>query len=107
MHAQVGSKITFNVQGALIKTTVTGIREVDFNRVQTNFLILFPTGILERAPQFNVVVTRVASPEQSAKFQQAMVKNFPNVSIVELTQILKTVDEVLTKISFAIRFMAP
>lgn len=106
MHAKVGDKATFNVQGALINTTITGIREVDFNRVQTNFLILFPSGILEHAPQFNVVVTRVESAVQSAKFQQLMVKNFPNVSIVDLTQILKTVDEVLTKISFAIRFMA-
>jgi putative ABC transport system permease protein len=106
MHAKVGDKATFNVQGALINTTITGIREVDFNRVQTNFLILFPSGILERAPQFNVVVTRVESAAQSAKFQQLMVKSFPNVSIVDLTQILKTVDEVLTKISFAIRFMA-
>ena len=106
MRVKVGSKITFNVQGALINTTVTGIREVDFNRVQTNFLILFPSGVLERAPQFNVVVTRVESTAQSAKFQQAMVKSFPNVSIVDLTQILKTVDDVLTKISFAIRFMA-
>ncbi len=106
MNAGVGSKVTFNVQGALINATITGIREVDFNRVQTNFLILFPSGILERAPQFNVVVTRVESSVQSAKFQQLMVKSFPNVSIVDLTQILKTVDEVLTKISFAIRFMA-
>ncbi|MBL7816302.1 MAG: ABC transporter permease [Saprospiraceae bacterium] len=106
MHAKVGDKATFNVQGALINTTITGIREVDFNRVQTNFLILFPSGILEQAPQFNVVVTRVESDAQSAKFQQLMVKNFPNVSIVELTQILKTVDDVLSKISFAIRFMA-
>ena len=106
MRATVGSKITFNVQGALINTTITGIRKVDFNRVQTNFLILFPTGILEAAPQFDVVITRVESAEQSAKFQQKLVKNYPNVSVVDLTQILKTVDEVLSKISFVIRFMA-
>ena len=106
MKAKVGSKITFNVQGALIKTVVTGIRRVDFARVQTNFLILFPSGILEKAPQFNVVVTRVNSVEQSAKFQRDLVTTFANISVVDLTQILKTVDEVLTKISFVIRFMA-
>ena len=85
---------------------MTGIRRVDFGRVQTNFLILFPSGILENAPQFNVIVTRVNSVEQSAKFQRELVKRFANVSVVDLTQILKTVDEVLTKISFVIRFMA-
>jgi putative ABC transport system permease protein len=106
MKAKIGSKITFNVQGALIQTTVTGIRQVDFGRVQTNFLILFPTGVLENAPQFHVVVTRVTSTEQSATFQRDLVKKFANVSVVDLTQILKTVDEVLGKISFVIRFMA-
>lgn len=106
MQAKVGTKITFNVQGALIKTTVTGIRRVDFGRVQTNFLLLFPTGILEKAPQFNVIVTRVNSVEQSAQFQRNLVTQFANISVVDLTQILKTVDEVLTKISFVIRFMA-
>ena len=106
MKATVGTKITFNVQGALVNTTVTGIRRVDFARVQTNFLILFPSGILENAPQFHVIVTRVNSAEQSAKFQRDLVKTFANVSVVDLTQILKTLDEVVTKISFVIRFMA-
>ncbi len=106
MGVSVGSKLTFNVQGALIDATVTGIRQVDYARVQTNFLLVFPTGILEKAPQFNVIVTRVSSPTQSAQFQRELVTKFANISVVELTQILRTVEEVLTKISFVIRFMA-
>ncbi len=106
MKAKIGTKLLWNVQGALVQTTVTGIREVDFGRVQTNFLVLFPSGILERAPQFHVVISRVSSAEQSAKFQATLVKTFPNITVIDLTQILKTVDEVLTKVSFVIRFMA-
>ncbi len=106
MKAKVGSKITFNVQGALVETVVGSIRKVDFRRVQTNFFVVFPKGVLEEAPQFYVVVSRVDSEEQSAKFQQALVKNFPNVSVVDLTQILKSVKTVLDKVSFVIRFMA-
>ena len=74
--------------------------------MQTNFFVVFPSGILEEAPQFHVVVSRVESVEQSAGFQQALVKAFPNVSAIDLTQILKTVDDVLSKVSFVIRFMA-
>jgi putative ABC transport system permease protein len=106
MKAKIGTKLLWNVQGALVQTTVTGIREVDFGRVQTNFLVLFPSGILEKAPQFHVVISRVTSAEQSAKFQAKLIKTFPNVTVIDLTQILKTVDEVLTKVSFVIRFMA-
>ena len=106
MKAKVGSKITFNVQGALIETVVGSIREVDFKRLQTNFFVVFPKGVLEEAPQIYVVVSKVESEEQSAKYQQQLVKDYPNVSVIDLTQILKSVKSVLDKISFVIRFMA-
>ena len=106
MKAKVGSKITFNVQGALIETVVGSIREVDFKRLQTNFFVVFPKGVLEEAPQIYVVISKVESEEQSAKYQQQLVKDYPNVSVIDLTQILKSVKSVLDKISFVIRFMA-
>ncbi|WP_020532665.1 ABC transporter permease [Flexithrix dorotheae] len=106
MHVKLGDEILFNVQGTPVKTYVSSFRKIDWNRVQTNFLIVFPKGVLEEAPQFHVVVTRVKSDEQSAKFQQALVKSFPNVSSIDLALILKTLDDVLGKVSFVIRFMA-
>ncbi len=106
MQADIGTKLIFNVQGVPIKTVVGSIRKINWNRVQTNFFIVFPTGVLENAPQFNVLITRVPSPEQSADYQQAVVRAFPNVSIVDLTLILKAVDDILGKVSFVIRFMA-
>lgn len=102
----IGDTMLFNVQGALIQTIIGSFREVDWNRVQTNFLVVFPVGVLEDAPQFHVLLTRVSSDEASAKFQQAMVKRFPNVSIIDLGLVLKTLDDILDKIGFVIRFMA-
>ncbi len=106
MNAKVGSKLVFNIQGLRVNATVTGIRKINFNRVQTNFFVVFPSGFLEGVPQTNVVVTRVNSKSESAKLQQQIVTRFPSITIVDLTQILKTVDELLGKISFVIRFMA-
>ena len=106
MQVDVGDKVTFNVQGAVMDTYVGSIRKVDWQRVQTNFLVVFPTRVLERAPQFHVLITRVTSDQQAAEFQQAVVKGFPNVSVIDLKLILKTIDEIISKISFVIRFMA-
>jgi putative ABC transport system permease protein len=106
MDVRVGSAVTFNVQGAIIKTIVGSVRKVDFQRVQPNFLIVFPAGVLENAPKFHVLMTRFASPEASAEFQRAVVSKFPNVSIIDLKLILQTVDDVLKKVSFIIEFMA-
>jgi len=105
-NLNVGDAVTFDVQGVPIETVVGSKREVDWRRIQPNFLVLFPNGILEDAPQFNVLVTRTPNNEVAAKFQRAIVKSFPNVSVVDLTLILNTVDDLLGKVSFVIQFMA-
>ena len=106
MNVRLGDSVTFNVQGALIKTYIGSVREIDFQRVQPNFLVVFPAGVLENAPKFHVLLTRFLSPEQSASFQTELVAGFPNVSIIDLNLILQTVDDVLKKVSFIIQFMA-
>lgn len=106
MKVEVGSKLVFNVQGALIETYISDIRKITFGQLQTNFFVIFPTGVLENAPQFHVVVTRTPDEEVSGKFQRDLVKGFANVSVIDLTQILKTVDTILNKVSFVIKFMA-
>ncbi len=102
----LGDELVFNVQGAVLKTYVGSIRKIDWQRVQTNFLLIFPSGVLEQAPKFHVLLTRFNSPQQSAVYQRAMVKKFPNISIIDLDLVLETVDAVLGKVSFVIRFMA-
>jgi putative ABC transport system permease protein len=101
-----GDTVVFNVQGTLIPTVVGSMREVDWQRVQTNFRVVFPSGVLEQAPQFHVLITRVPSPEVSARFQQAVVQRYPNISIIDLGLIHSVLDDVLDKIGFVIRFMA-
>ncbi|MDJ1491924.1 FtsX-like permease family protein [Cytophagaceae bacterium DM2B3-1] len=106
LKLKLGDELTFNVQGAIMRTRVGSTREVDWNRVQTNFLVVFPSGVLEQAPQFNVLVTRTPDTHIAARFQQELVTQYPNVSAIDLGLILKTLDEILAKISFVIRFMA-
>jgi len=106
IHVDVGDTIVYNVQGVLIKTVVGSLREVNWARMQTNFRVVFPSGVLEDAPQFHVLMTRVPSSEISADYQAAVVRAFPNVSVIDLKLILKVLDDLLSKISFVIRFMA-
>ena len=106
LELKIGDEMVFNVQGALLKTYVGSFREVDWRRVQTNFLVLFPAGVLEKAPQFHVLITRIDNNQLSARYQQAVVRSYPNISIIDLELILKTLEEILGKIAFVIRFMA-
>ncbi len=102
----IGDEIVFDVHGVPVKTTVGSVRAVDWQRVQPNFFMVFPDGVLEEAPQFHVVVTRIDDPQTSARFQQETVSRFPNVSMIDLSLILGTLNTILGKVSLIVRFMA-
>ena len=102
----LGDELIFDVQGVPVRTVVASLREVDWRRLQPNFFVVFPLGVLEDAPSFHVIVTRVGSSATSAEMQRAVVRQFPNVSTIDLTLIVKTLDGILGKISFVVRFMA-
>ena len=105
-YFEIGDELVWNVQGVPITTYIGGFRDIDWNRVQTNFLVLFPENVLEPAPQFHVLITRVESTQDGAAYQREVVKNYPNVSVIDIGLILNTVDDILNKIAFVIRFMA-
>ncbi|MBQ4916309.1 ABC transporter permease [Maribacter sp. MMG018] len=102
----VGDTLVFNVQGMLMKTIVGSIREVDWGRMQMNFSVVFPTGVLESAPQFHVLTTNAPDKSSSANLQRELVAKFPNVSILDLRQVLTLIEGILDKISWVVTFMA-
>lgn len=102
----LGDEIEFDVQGIPMKTRVASLRKVDWRRLQANFFVVFPTGVLEDAPGFYIITTRVADSAASAAMQRAVVQLHPNVSTIDFTLVLRVVEGIVGKIAFAIQFMA-
>ncbi|MEW6303804.1 MAG: FtsX-like permease family protein [Verrucomicrobiota bacterium] len=103
---RLGDELVFDVQGVPMTAMVASVRKVDWRRLEPNFFIVFPTKALEGAPAFYIMSTRVASSEESARMQRELLRKFPNVSTVDLTLILNTLNQILDKAAFVIRFMA-
>jgi len=106
LKLNIGDPLTFDVQGVPVQAYVASIRKVDFQRVQPNFFMLFPAGVLEPAPQIYVTVSRAPSKEISADIQQSVVQKYPNISAIDVGRILETINRFIDKISFAVQFMA-
>lgn len=102
----VGDELSFNVQGVVFNTVVASIRSIDWSRMQMNFSIVFPKGVLEDAPQFRVITSKVEDDKASAAIQQELVREYPNLSIIDLRQVITVVEGLLDKISLLINFMA-
>jgi putative ABC transport system permease protein len=102
----IGSTITWDVQGVPVRTRVTSLRSVDWARFEPNFFVVFPRGVLESAPQQFVILTDVPSSAARANLQRVVVDAFPNVSTVDLSLIQQTVNGILAKVRFAVRFLS-
>ena len=106
LRVVMGDEIVWDVQGVPMTTRVAALREVDWRRVQPNFFVVFPPASLEAAPAFHIMTTRADSTEVSANLQRAIAQKFPTISTIDVTLILQTIDSVLGKVAFVIRFMA-
>ncbi len=106
LDVDLGDEVVFNVQGTLLQTYVGSLRKIEFNSMMTRFFIVFPTGVLEEAPQFQVLVTKSPDVATTARYRSTVVKTFPNISVVDLASILVALNEILNKVSYVIRFMA-
>ncbi|MFB6257162.1 MAG: ABC transporter permease [Flavobacteriales bacterium] len=105
LHLSLGDRIEFNVQGANVKTRVASVREIEWRKMQTNFLILFPKGVLENAPRTHAIMTRREASHNQDNLRYRLIQRFPNISVIDLERILESLRTVLDKIGFAIRFM--
>lgn len=102
----VGDSLIFDVQGVPVKAIIGGVRKVEWSKDPPNFIFVFPAGVLENAPQIYVTATKITDQQQANEFQQQLVLEFPNVSLIDLRLILSTVNDLFNKLGLIIRFLA-
>lgn len=102
----VGDELGLDVQGVPLRAKVVNLRKVDWSRFNLNFFMVFPPGVLEATPGFTVITTRIPKEASSGALQRALVREFPNVSAIDLALILETVTGILEQISRVVEVLA-
>lgn len=106
MGLTIGDEIEWDLQGVPVKSRISSVRAVEWRRLEPNFFVVFPEGVLEPAPKFHVAAMKAADSDHSARVQRAMVAAFPNVTAIDLALVMQTVDGIFTKVALVINFMA-
>lgn len=102
----VGDTMTFNVQGRQITARVASIREVDWRNARTGFLIVFRPGPLDQAPaKFISAIKGPADSTQRAKLQRDLIEKYPNVSVVDVRDIIEIARGIVQNVSLAVSFV--
>ncbi|HEX5082565.1 MAG TPA: FtsX-like permease family protein [Blastocatellia bacterium] len=102
----VGDTMTFNVQGRPITARVANIRRVDWRNARTGFLVVFRPGPLDRAPA--KYISAIKGPPDSAArahLQRDLLDKYPNVSVVDVRDIIEIARGIVQNISLAVSFV--
>lgn len=105
---KIGDEVTVSIEGfgESRKLRVASLREVNWQSMNLNFFIVFPTGTLEPYVSFNVIAAHSPNDETTAQLQQEIFKKLPYVNSIDLSLIMKTVQSVLNTAGQTIQVMA-
>lgn len=101
----IGDTIEVDIQGVFVMGEIGSIRKVEWGNFSTNFYMIFSPGSLDGAPHTYVATVRV-SPSEEVVLQQAVVTAFPNVTAINMGDMLESFARVLDRLSLAIRAVA-
>jgi putative ABC transport system permease protein len=102
----VGDHMTWDIQGVPIASVVASVRKVDWGRMATNFFVVFPPGLIEQAPQTTVMLAHLSNEDARAALQRDLVREFPNISVLDATVILRALDTMMSRIAVAVRVLS-
>ena len=100
---KIGDRITFKIQGVPLQARISSIRTRTRESIRPFFYFVFPENTLRDAPQTIFTAVRVAKPQISA-LQTKIVEKFPNVSVIDATELLTIFSGLVKKLSRIIRF---
>ncbi len=105
LQLSIGDTVEWDVQGVPVLTRVTSLRDILWERFERNSFVVFPPGVLEGAPQFLFWSLSI----KDAVARSALIKEvstlLPNVSVIDLTLVVKEALAILSTIGLALKFL--
>jgi putative ABC transport system permease protein len=102
----VGDTMTFDLLGRRLTARITSIRHVDWRNSRTGFLVLFRPGVLEEAPQMFITAIKGPRPgPERGQLQRRLVDQFPNVSVIDVFDIIEVARQIIGNVSLAVTFV--
>lgn len=99
---KLGDTLRFDIGGVASESKITSLRKVDWGSMRANFFVMYPVSRMPDVP--STFMTSFRAPERKG-FDSALVRQFPNITNVDMTSTLNQVQAVLDKVVRAVEFL--
>ena len=108
LNLAMGDKLRFDVGGMMVESTVSSVRKVDWGSMRANFYVMFPVAQLAGVPVTYMGAFRApvsGASANGAAFDNALVKNYPNITNVDMSATVSQIQKVLDQVIRAVEFL--
>jgi putative ABC transport system permease protein len=106
LNLKLGDRLRFDIAGLQHESTITSLRKVDWSSMRANFFALYPVSRMPELPVTYLAALRAPGNDGGgAGFDGALVRQFPNITVVDLSATLAQVQRVLAQVSQAVEFL--
>jgi putative ABC transport system permease protein len=102
LNLRLGDTLRFDVGGVQTEAKITSLRKVDWGSMRANFFVMFPVSTLKDVP--STYMGAFKAPETKG-FDNALVRQFPNVTNVDMSSTINQVQRVLDQVIRAVEFL--
>ena len=102
LDLKMGDSLTFDMGGIQISSRITSLRKVDWGGMRANFFVMYPISQMRDVPA--TYMSAFKAPEKKG-FDNALVRSFPNVTNVDMSQTIGQVQRVLDQVIRAVEFL--
>ena len=100
---KIGDQLGFDIAGQPVQGRITSLRKVDWGSMRVNFFVIFPVADLPEVPV--TYISAFQAPQGNAQFDNALVRQFPNITNVDMSQTIGQVQRVLGQVIQAVEFL--
>ncbi len=100
---KLGDTLRFDIAGQPREARITSLRKVDWASMRANFFMLFPVAQMPDLPMTYMAAFR--TPDGAAGFESALVKQFPNITSVDMRSTLAQVQGVMDQVIRAVEYL--
>lgn len=103
LRVKLGDRLTYDIAGNTYTATITSLRKVEWDSFRVNFFVVAPPGFLENYPVS--YITSFYVPPSETKMMHELVREFPNILVIDVAAVVKQVQEMIQQVSRAIEFV--
>ena len=102
LNLKLGDTLRFDVGGVQTEAKITSLRKVDWGSMRANFFVMFPVSTLKDVP--STYMGAFKAPETKG-FDNSLVREFPNITNVDMSSTINQVQRVLDQVIRAVEFL--